>query len=408
MDELPTPSGGRSPLAVADRPRPARTSPPPRRGVRVPGRRQARRIVAAVLVGAAVMLGVATLDTVAGATVPVLGSLAALPSPNGTSADVEEIPPPPTTPGTCLNWTRADAADTAVVDCAQPHLFEQAGTVRLADQPNLPDDATMRQLVNERCTPVVLQYLGGRFDPNGKFRVGALKPAQKKWDEGDRELRCGVQSASRSGALYPLSGRAAEQDQSGVHEPGTCLAIDGPRVGDPTDCAGPHAVETVGVVDLSEKFPEGFPAVGDQDGFLQPECSRIAGEYAGGDQVISDKGLTVYWDNVTEESWNAGTRKVNCNLAALLPDRSGFAPVTGPVKGEVTVGDQPAPPATTTPKPGVPAPPTETAVPSSDPAAPPASSDPAAPAPSSESPAPPPASEPPAPVVSAPVELPAP
>lgn len=390
MDELPTPSGGRSPLAVADRPaRSPRTSPPapPRRGARLPGRRQARRIVAAVLVGAGVMLGVATLDTVAGATVPVLGSLAALPSPNGTSADVEDIPPPPTTPGTCLNWARADAADTTVVDCAQPHLFEQSGTVQLTDQQALPDDATMRQLVNERCTPVVLQYLGGKFDPNGKFRVGALKPSQKKWDEGDRELRCGVQSASRSGALYPLTGKAADQDQSGVYEPGTCLAIDGPRVGDPTDCAGPHAVETVGVVDLSQKFPEGFPAVGDQDGFLQPECTRIAGEYAGGPQVITDKKLTVYWDNITEDSWNAGTRKVNCNLAALLPDRSGFAPVTGPVKGAVTVGDRPAPPATTTPKPGVPAPPTQSGTPTTDPSVPPSSSDPAAP-PSSEAPAP--------------------
>ncbi|WP_345380689.1 septum formation family protein [Pseudonocardia yuanmonensis] len=409
MDELPTTSGGRSPLAVADRPRSPRTSPPPappRRGARLPGRRQARRIVAAVLVGAGVMLGVATLDTVAGATVPVLGSLAALPSPSGTSADVEDVPPPPTTPGTCLNWARADAADTAVVDCARPHLFEQAGTVQLADQQALPDDSTMRQLVNERCTPIVLQYLGGKFDPNGKFRVGALKPSQKKWDEGSRELRCGVQSASRSGALYPLTGKAADQDQSGVYEPGTCLAIDGPRVGDPTDCAGPHAVEAVGIVDLAQKFPEGFPAVGDQDGFLQPECSRIAGEYAGGSQVISDKKLTVYWDNVTEESWNAGTRKVNCNLAALLPDRSGFAPVTGPVKGTVTVGDQPAPPATTTPKPGVPAPPTQSATPTADPAAPP-SSDPAAPS-SSEAPASSEPVDPAAPAVPAPVELPAP
>jgi hypothetical protein len=416
MDELPTPSGGRSPLAVADRPaRFPRTSPPPappRRGARMPGRRQARRIVAAVLVGAAVMLGVATLDTVAGATVPVLGTLAALPSPNGTSADVAAVPPPPTTPGTCLNWARADAADTAVVDCAQPHLFEQAGTVQLADQQTLPDDATMRQLVNERCTPVVLHYLGGKLDPNGKFRVGALKPAQKKWNEGDRELRCGVQSASRSGALYPLRGKAADQDQSGVYEPGTCLAIDGPRVGDPTDCAGPHAVETVGIVDLSQKFPGGFPAVGDQDGFLQPECSRIAADYAGGPKVITDKKLTVYWDNITEDSWNAGTRKVNCNLAALLPDRSGFAPVTGPVKGAVTVGDRPAPPATTTPKPGVPAPPTQSAgpaapsapaAPSSEPGEPPSS----APAPSSSE-APPPSQQPVTTVPGVPVQLPPP
>jgi hypothetical protein len=71
--------------------------------------------------------------------------------------------------------------------------------------------------------------------------------------------------------------------------------------------------------------------------------------------VIADKKLTVYWDNLTEESWTAGTRRVNCNLAALLPDRSGFAPVTGSVRGPVTVGETPAPPASDTPEPGAPA-----------------------------------------------------
>jgi Septum formation len=110
----------------------------------------------------------------------------------------------------------------------------------------------------------------------------------------------------------------------------------------------------VGVVDLAGKFPDAFPAVGDQDAYLQPECARIANDYAGGADAISAKGLTVYWDNITEESWNAGSRKVNCNLAALLPDRSGFAPVTGPVRGDVVVGAEPAPPATGTP--GAPAP----------------------------------------------------
>ena len=61
--------------------------------------------------------------------------------------------------------------------------------------------------------------------------------------------------------------------------------------------------------------------------------------------MIAAKKLTVYWDNLTEESWNAGTRKVNCNLAALLPDRSGFAPVTGSVQGRRGGRRQAAPPA---------------------------------------------------------------
>ncbi len=290
-----------------------------------------------VLIGALTMLSVATLDRFTGAQVPVLSTLAALPSAE------PKVPAPPATPGTCLSWSRPDAGDTAVVDCGQPHLFEQAGVVALTDQATLPDDRQWRQLVNERCGPVVVGYLNGRFDPVGRFRVGALKPSAAMWDDGDRELRCGLQSASRSGAMYPTVGRVADADQSSVQDPGTCLAIDGRTVGDPVACVGPHAVETVGIVDLSTKFPGAFPNVGDQDGFLQPECSRIANDYAGGADVISKKKLTVYWDNVTEESWAAGTRKINCNLAALLPDRSGFAPVTGPVTGDVIVGETPAP-----------------------------------------------------------------
>jgi hypothetical protein len=332
-----------------------------------------RRLAAGVLAGALTMLVVALLDTVTGAQVPVLGSFASLPAPAGPQ-EVAAVALPPSTPGTCLNWTRADASDTQAVDCGQAHLFEQAGTVLLTDQTELPDDGRWRQLVRERCDPVVKQYLNGRFDPDGRFRIGALKPSPAKWEQGDRELRCGLQSASRSGALYPMAGKAVEQDQAAVHGAGTCLGIDGRTIGDPVDCAGPHAVEAVGVVDLSKKFDaDEFPAVDEQDEFLQTECTKVATKYAGGDDVIGEKKLTVYWDNLTEDSWTAGTRRVNCNLAALLPDRSGFAPVTGTVRGPVTVSDTAAPPATNSPEPGVPAqaPPVEP-VPTPAPETPPA------------------------------------
>jgi hypothetical protein len=358
--------------AVLDRPldgpvRGSRPYAPPRRSP------APRRLGVGVLAGALTMFLVALLDTVTGAQVPVLGSFAALPAPAGQQ-EVVEMAPPPATPGTCLTWSRPDASDTSVVDCTQTHLFEQAGTVTLSDQKDLPDDGRWRQLVRERCDPVVRDYLGGRFDPDGRYRVGALKPSPAKWDQGDRELRCGLQSASRSGALYPMAGKAREQDQSAVHEPGTCLGIDGRTIGDPVDCAGAHAVEAVGVVDLGDKFDDEFPAVDEQDEFLQTACTKLATTYSGGDDVITDKELTVYWDNLTEDSWKAGTRRVNCNLAALLPDRSGFAPVTGSVRGPVTVGDTPAPPQTNTPEPGVPAevPP----VPSSSPAPPSATTEP--------------------------------
>lgn len=362
---MPTPSPGPSASRADRRPGPERSALP------------YRRVVYGVLVGALTMFAVATLDAFAGATVPVLGQIAALPGPAGTPT-VVEVPPPPSQPGTCLSWSRPDAADAAVVDCVKEHLFEQAGSVRLVDQPTLPDDQQWRQLVKERCDPIVATYLNGRLDPDGRYRIGALKPSATKWSEGDRDLRCGLQRSAQSGALYPTSGKVADTDQSDVQGAGTCLAIDGRGVGDPTACTRAHAVETVGVVDLAQKFAGGFPAVGDQDAYLQPLCATIASDYAGGDPVIRGKNLTVYWDNVTADSWKAGSRKVNCNLAALLPDRSGFAPVTGSVKGTVTVGDHPAPPTTDGATPGAPVP-TSPANPADGPTTAPSTSAPAPP-----------------------------
>jgi hypothetical protein len=302
----------------------------------------ARRIGIGVLVGAVLMLVVATVDSFAGTGVPVLGSAA---PGAGAPQAAPPAPPPPDTAGTCLTWSRSDASDTAAVDCARPHLFEQAGSVTLPDQPTFPNDAAWQKLVAERCTPTVTTYLKGKFDPDGKFRVGALKPSQQRWDGGDKGMRCGLQTASRSGAMLPITGTVASQDQSAVVAPGTCLGINGRTVGDPVSCTQQHAVEAVAVVDLGPQFKDKQPSVDEQDGFLQPACQKAANDYAGNDQVIAQKKLTVYWDNLSDASWKAGSRKVNCNLATLLPDGSGFAAITGSIKGQLAVADQPAAPA---------------------------------------------------------------
>lgn len=357
------------------------------------------RTVAGIVIGALTMFGAATVDTFSDATVPVVGSFAALPEPP-REPEVVEVAAPPATPGTCLTWTRPDAVDTALVDCARPHLFEQAGTVQLTDQLALPSDATWRQLVDERCGPVVMTYLNNVFDPDGRYRVGALKPSRSKWEQGDRELRCGLQSASRSGALYPLTGKVADADQAAVEEAGVCLGIDGRSVGDPVDCASPHALETVGIVDLAGDFPDAYPQIPDQDGLLQTRCNEIAAGYAGGPTVAADKGLTVYWNNISEASWAAGTKRVNCNVAALLPDSSGFAPVTGSVTDDVVVGAEVAPPATDTPDAGVPAPATTTPAAPSE-AVPPGSVAPGSTPPAGGAAVPPPAGSEPSPAESA-------
>ncbi|HET9255598.1 MAG TPA: septum formation family protein [Pseudonocardiaceae bacterium] len=247
---------------------------------------------------------------------------------------------------TCLSWQKQDATDARTVGCEEPHIFEVTGTLELTDfgtrQP-FPDPAHWQQLVAQRCTERTTQALDNRFDPFGRFTVGAIKPSEAGWLRGDRMLRCGVQTTGRSGILFPTTGAVLTQDQADVHRPGTCLGNDGKAVGDPVDCAKPHAIEVVGVADLKGTPGQAYPDEATQDKTLSTECARLAKDYAGGPAVAANKGLTLFWQTLRPESWQAGSTRVDCRLGAFLPDHSGFAPVTGSVRGPVQIGKQPAP-----------------------------------------------------------------
>jgi len=299
----------------------------------------------------------------AGAVLGALAALVAVGVPTGKAALLAVGPSLATTPGgqslrapahTCLTWQKPDAVDARTVSCSQPHLFEVTGTLDLQDfgaWADFPDPARWQQLVTERCAQRSVQALADHFDPFGRFTVGAIKPSEASWVRGDRTLRCGVQSAGRTGTLFLTTGSVLAQDQSDVHPPGTCLGNDGKAVGDPVNCAGPHAIEVIGVVDLKGAFPRGYPDEAAQDRVLNTECTRLAKDFSGGPAVVASKGLTLFWETLRMESWRAGSTRVDCRLGAFLPDRSGFAPVTGSVKGPVQVGRQPAPTAPRNPGP---------------------------------------------------------
>lgn len=329
-----------STLSSSDAPRPAPVS-------------STRRLLVAAAVGALLLAGALTLTTgrpglgvertVAGPVVPT-GSVPTTGALSGTAFGTA-------TPGTCLTWSDPDFRDLSQTPCTEEHLFEVADVVDLSRYPGaelgpdapFPGVLRFTQLRDEVCRPAVESYLDGRFDPYGLFSVGLVNPGAQAWAAGERTLRCGLQQASRTGALSPVVGRVADLDQSDVTAVGTCSGIEATLPTDPVDCREPHASETIAVVDLAPQLPAGPPSDTDQDAVLEGACTQAADAWTGAPGGAAAKQLTVFWDDVRPESWLAGSTRVNCYLGQALPE-GGFAAVTGSARGEAV----PAPATTTT------------------------------------------------------------
>ncbi|BCN81523.1 hypothetical protein RE0356_01640 [Prescottella equi] len=256
------------------------------------------------------------------------------------------------TTGDCLTWSEADASDLEQVDCAQPHQFEVATDIDLSLYPGIefgpgakfPGVLRFSELRDEQCAPAVNTYLNGRFDPKGKFSVGLINPGEAGWSAGERTIRCGLQFSGVTGTLLPFQGLVEQQDQSKVWETGTCVGINQNVPSDPVDCAQPHAFEVVGVIDLASQFPGGMPSVEDQDRFLEKACTDASTGYLGSPDVLRDKTLTLFWDNLDLDSWLVGSRKINCSIGQEV-DGTGFATIVGSAKGDILInGQAPVPP----------------------------------------------------------------
>ncbi|WP_236594606.1 septum formation family protein [Saccharothrix sp. 6-C] len=243
--------------------------------------------------------------------------------------------------GDCLNWTKQDLSDVEKVDCAAQHLFEVTGVADISaahgPQAPFPDDEQWQQISQEQCAKTSLDYLGGKFDPYGKYTVGPLNPGERLWAEGRRTLRCGLQVAGPAGGLLPSYGTARAQDQSDVYDPGVCLGITATgSVADPIDCAKPHTFEITGVVPMP---PGEFPVPDQQDELMFTECAKLTTEYTGGADLKA-RGLIVTWDTRVPQSWAAGSRLANCKVGAT--------PVDGVlIAWEGSVRNPDAPPLTT-------------------------------------------------------------
>lgn len=260
-------------------------------------------------------------------------------------------------PGDCLNWPNKAPDQASIVDCNEDHRFEVASSVDMRTLPGseyapnaaAPTAARIQQISQEQCQAAVERYLGTKYDPTSKFTIGMLWSGEKAWSQSDeRRMLCGLQlPGAGSEAQQAYKGRVSDLDQSKVWPAGTCLGID-PAANQPTDipidCAGPHAMEVTGFVNVAEKFPGGLPAEPDQDGFIKDACTRMTDAYLAPAQLRATT-LTLIYSTISLPSWSAGSHEVSCSIGATLGN-GGWATLVGSAKGQLLINGQPpvAPP----------------------------------------------------------------
>jgi predicted heme/steroid binding protein len=253
--------------------------------------------------------------------------------------------------GDCLSWPDRTPDAAEIVDCKEDHRFEVAESVDMRTFPGSeygpdaapPSPARIQQISQEQCSSAVKRYLGARFDPNSRFTVSMLWSGDKAWRQsGERRMLCGLQLPGPNNQQLAFKGKVADVDQSKVWPAGTCLGID-PSTNQPTDtpvdCAGPHAMEVTGAVNVAEKFPAGLPPEADQDAFIKDACTRMTDAYLAPIQLRSTT-LTLIYSTLSAPSWSAGSHQVSCSIGATLGN-GGWSTLLNSARGPLQINGQP-------------------------------------------------------------------
>ncbi|WP_084647118.1 septum formation family protein [Parafrankia discariae] len=101
------------------------------------------------------------------------------------------------TAGHCYTWLQPDAGSAVDdVPCADRHLFEVVGPLDVGStypggEP-YPSPAQWHALGEWHCEPLVTAYLGYGLDPAGRFAMNILRPGEREWNTGERDIVCGL------------------------------------------------------------------------------------------------------------------------------------------------------------------------------------------------------------------------
>jgi predicted heme/steroid binding protein len=257
--------------------------------------------------------------------------------------------------GDCLTWPDHAPDAVKIVDCKDDHRFEVAESLDLSTFPGSeygpdaapPSAARIKQISQEQCQNAAHQYLGPRFDPNGKFTVSLVWAGDKAWKQtGQRKMLCGLQLPGPENQQLMYKGRVADVDQSKVWPAGTCIGID-PATNQPTDapvdCSAPHAMEVTGAVNLAEKFPDALPPDQQQDAFIKDACTKSTDAYLAPNQ-LRNTTLTLIYSTPSPPSWAAGSHQVSCSIGSSLGN-GGWSTLVNSAKGPLMInGQSPVPP----------------------------------------------------------------
>ena len=214
----------------------------------------------------------------------------------------------------------------------------------LADQTELPDDGRWRQLVRERCDPVVKRtWAAGSTWTAGS---GSRQAVARQVEPGRPGAALRAAERVTVGGAVPDGGQGRRAGPVGGARPGHLPGDRRAHDRRPGRLRGPHAVEAVGssTSRRSSTTTSSWPSTR-RTSTCRPSARRSPPRTRAA-ATSSARRSSPCTGTTSPRTLDGGHPPGELHLAALLPDRSGFAPVTGSVRGPVTVGDTPAPPAT--------------------------------------------------------------
>jgi hypothetical protein len=252
-------------------------------------------------------------------------------------------------PGECLMGDERGGSDilalpaapgrTRAVPCDQPHLIELTATAPLPEEPTALQAEQWPALVEQRCTGPAEQYLGGRLDPDGRYRVSVLAPDPEAWRAGDRNLWCGLAANWLDPALAAtpppsddtnrrrpptaFAGSVRDSSQFWSYRPGDCV---GPLSRAVVPCTQPHEYEVTGELTLPDRDrPPTETGEGSWDDVVGEPCAARAAAYLGHEPAAP---WSAGWVPVSAGSWTAGKRTVTCMVGQFVNGE--WAAVTTP------------------------------------------------------------------------------